>query len=100
MRIRYLSHVQAAKCPSDPLLLLHLNQGSSLRSNKGIAVTLKKLRTSKGDYWIKQLLFSIASLFKTGTSLRKEFAPSRSIKNLLPVGVNSLLKEQFFMVWK
>ena len=37
---------------------------------------LKKLRTSKGDYWIKQCSSSIASLFKVGTSLKG--------KNLLP----------------
>ena len=31
---------------------------------------LKKLRTSKGDYWIKQRFSSIASLSKMGTSLK------------------------------
>ena len=36
----------------------------------GVARTLKKLRTSKLDYWIKQLFSSIASLFKMGTSLK------------------------------
>ena len=35
-----------------------------------IARTLKKLRTSKGDYWIKQRFFSIASLLITRTSLK------------------------------
>ena len=39
---------------------------------------LKKLRTSKGDYWIKQWFSSIASLFEMETSLRG--------KNLLPEG--------------
>ena len=40
---------------------------------------VKKLRTSKGDYWIKQWFSSIASLFIMGTSLkRKEFAPRGS----------------------
>ena len=37
---------------------------------------LKKLRTSKRNYWIKQWYSSIASLFKMGTS--------RKGKNLLP----------------
>ena len=53
---------------------------------------LKKLRTSKGNYWIKQWFSSIASLFKMGTSLKG--------KNLLPWGANSFLYDQFFMVWK
>ena len=35
----------------------------------GIAGTVLKLRTSKGDYWVKQWFSSIASLFKIGTSL-------------------------------
>ena len=35
----------------------------------GVARTLKKIRTPKGDYWNKQRLFSIASLFEMGTSL-------------------------------
>ena len=39
----------------------------------------KKLRTPKGDYWIKQWFSSIAYLFEMGTShKRKEFAPKRS----------------------
>ena len=52
----------------------------------------KKLRTSKGDYWIKQCFSSIVSLFKMGTSLKE--------KNLLPEGANSFLYEQFLLVWK
>ena len=39
----------------------------------GEARTLKKLRTSKGDYWM-QRFSSIAPLYKMGTSYRKEFA--------------------------
>ena len=50
------------------------------------------LRTSKGDYWIKQQFSSNASLFEMGTSLKG--------KNLLPEGANSFLLEQFLMVWK
>ena len=50
---------------------------------KGVARTLKKVRTSKGDYWIKQWFSSIAPLFKMGTSLNG--------KNLLPEGANSFL---------
>ena len=38
----------------------------------GVARTLKKLRTSKGDYNIKQWFSSIVSLFKVGTSLKKQ----------------------------
>ena len=43
-------------------------------SNNGVARTLKKLRTSKGDYLIKQLLSSIASLFKWELLLKKRIA--------------------------
>ena len=43
----------------------------------------KKVRTSKGDYLIKQRFSSIASLFEMGTSLKG--------KNLLPEAVNSFL---------
>ena len=32
-----------------------------------------KLRTSKGDYWIKQQFSSIEPLFKIGTSLKEQF---------------------------
>ena len=47
-------------------------------SCNGVAM-LQKLRTSKGDYRIKQCLSSSASLFKMGTSLkRKDFAPKGS----------------------
>ena len=31
---------------------------------------LKKIRTSKGDYWIEQRFSSIVSLFKIGTSFK------------------------------
>ena len=48
----------------------------------GVARTLKKLRTSKGDL-IKQLFNFIASLFIIGTSLKG--------KNLLPEEANSFL---------
>ena len=44
----------------------------------GVARTLKKLRTSKGDYCIKQRLSKITSLFKMGIPLKG--------KNLLPKG--------------
>ena len=44
--------------------------------NNGVARMLKKLRTSKGDYRIKQWFSSIATHFKMGTSLKG--------KNLLP----------------
>ena len=47
------------------------------------ARTLKKLRTSKGDYWNKQRLSSSVSLLKMGTSLKG--------KNSLPQGANSFL---------
>ena len=50
----------------------------------GVARTLKKLRTSKGDYCIKQWFSTIMSLFKMGT---------------FPEGANSFLK-QFLIVWK
>ena len=48
--------------------------------------TLKKLRTSKGDYWIKQWFSSIASLYKKGTSLKKKIC--------------SQWEKQFLKVWK
>ena len=40
-----------------------------LRCSNDIAKMLKKLRTSKGDNWIKQRFSSIASLFKLRTNL-------------------------------
>ena len=54
-----------------------------LKLTNGIARTLKKLHTSKGDYWIKQWFSSIAYLFIMGTSLKE--------KNLLPEGANAYL---------
>ena len=46
---------------------------------KSVARTLKKLRTSKGDYLVKQWLSSVVPLFKMGNfSSRKEFAPRGS----------------------
>ena len=63
--------------------------------NKGVVSMLKKLRTSKGDYSIKQWFSSIASLFKMGTSLKgKNLLPEGAnsfLKNLLPEGANSFL---------
>ena len=50
---------------------------------EGVARTFKKVRTSKGDYWIKQRFSSTAPLFNMGTSLKR--------KNLLPRGANSFL---------
>ena len=61
-------------------------------SSNGVARTLKKLRTQKGHYSIKQRFSSFASLFKMGTSLIG--------KNLLPEGANTFLYEQFLIVWK
>ena len=52
-----------------------------LKEDNGIARTLKKLRTSKGDYCLKQWYFTF--LFKLGTSLKG--------KNWLPEGANSFL---------
>ena len=52
-------------------------------ATNGVARTLKKLRTSKGDYCIKQWFSTITFLFKLGTSLKG--------KNLLPEGANSFL---------
>ena len=49
----------------------------------GVVRTLKKLRTSKGDYWIKQRFSLIVSLFKVGISLKGN--------NLLSEGANSFL---------
>ena len=39
------------------------------------ARALKKLRTSKGDYWIKQLFSSIAPLFKWELLLKEKMPP-------------------------
>ena len=58
----------------------------------GVASIKKTIRTSKGDYWIKQWFNSIASLFIIGTSLKG--------KNLLPEGATSIVEEQFLMTWK
>ena len=49
----------------------------------GVARTLKKIRTPKGDYCIKQWFSTLTSLFEMGTSLKG--------KNLLPEGANSFL---------
>ena len=54
----------------------------SFKTNS-VARTLKKLRTSKGDYCIKQWFSIITSLFKMGTSPQW--------KNLLPEEANSFL---------
>ena len=40
--------------------------------SNGVARTLKKIHTSKGDYWIKQLFSLIAPLFKLGTSFKRK----------------------------
>ena len=48
--------------------------------DNGVARTLKKVRTSKGDYWIKKWFSSISSLFKMRTFLKG--------KNLLPDEAN------------
>ena len=69
-----------------------LHQHTVFTKFNGIARTLKRLCTSKGDYWIKQWFSSIASFFKMGTSLKG--------KDLLPQGANSFLLEQFLMAWK
>ena len=50
----------------------------NLDQSNGVARTLKKLCTSKGDYWIKQCFSSTAPLFKVGTSLKGKFAPRGS----------------------
>ena len=47
--------------PWDIVVVAHFN---------GVIRMLKKLRTSKEDYWIKQRFSSIASLFQTGMSLK------------------------------
>ena len=67
------------------LLSVNIWTGVLITSNNGVAITLKKIHTSKGDYWIKQWFSSIASLYKMGTSLKG--------KNLLQEGANSFLYE-------
>ena len=52
-------------------------------SGNVVARALKMLRTSEGNYCIKQRFSTITSLFKMGTSLKG--------KNLLPAGANSFL---------
>ena len=39
---------------------------SPIELNNGVARALIKLRTLKGDYWIKQCFSSVASLFQSG----------------------------------
>ena len=51
--------------------------------HSGVAGTPKKLCISKGDYWIKQWLSSIMSLFETGITIKG--------KNFFPEGANSFL---------
>ena len=60
--------------------------------NNGVARTLKKIRTSKGDYCINQWFVTITSLFEMGTSLKG--------KNSLPEEANSFLLKQLLKVWK
>ena len=52
-------------------------------STNGVARTLKKLRTSKGDYCIELLFSTVTFLFKMGTFLKG--------KNLPPEGENPFL---------
>ena len=72
-----------AKDPEEKVAVYNLSSGFAMfakkkqSTDKGAARTLKKLRTSKGHYWIKQSFSSIAPLFKMGNSL-KEFAPRGS----------------------
>ena len=47
-------------------------------SGNGVARTLKKLSTSKRDYWIEPWFSSFGSLFKMGTFLRKDLVPRGS----------------------
>ena len=62
------------------------------RDYNGVARTLKRLRTSKGDYWIKQRFSSMVPLFKIGTSLKgKNLLLEERILNLLLEGANSLV---------
>ena len=49
----------------------------------GVARTLKKLRTSKGDYWIKQWVSSIASLVKMGTFPKRKNSPPEVAHSIL-----------------
>ena len=65
------------------LLIARSLRGKRGYPDNGVARTLQKLRTSKGDYCIKQLFSTITPLFKMGTALKG--------KNLLPEGANSFL---------
>ena len=55
----------------------HSNSGES-NDNLGVARTLKKLRTSKAGYYIRQRFSTVTSLFNGNFSQRKEFAPRGS----------------------
>ena len=81
VRIRVLAtlFINILVCTASPLYVLY-NQCMYcvLAIKNGVARTLKKLRTSKGDCWIK--------LFKMGTSLKG--------KNSLPEGANFFFKER------
>ena len=43
----------------------------------GVAKTMKKLRISKGDYWIKQWVSTVASLFKCERLLKERISSQR-----------------------
>ena len=43
----------------------------------GVARMLKKLRTSKGDYWIKQRVTSITPIFKKELLLKERICSQR-----------------------
>ena len=66
-------------------VLSHLSQHKHICN--GVVRTLTKLRTSNGDYCIKQWFSSIVPFFKIETSLKG--------KNLLPEGANSLQLRPF-----
>ena len=65
--------------------------GTSLHDN-GVVITLKKLRTSRGDYCngTSSDSLQLRPFFQMGTSLKG--------KNLLPEGANSFLSEDFLLV--
>ena len=68
--------VRSSGLPSKLLLVFTISPCHATNAR-----TLKKLRKSKGDDWIKQWFSSIAPLYKMGTQILRgsEFFPLRSV---------------------
>ena len=74
------------------------NLSSALSSANGVARTLKKIRTSKGDYCIKYWFSTIISLFKLELLLKERIRSHR--ERILSLKSNSLWYEKTLLPHK